>query len=66
MEELRPVIVTRCSLNGRTWKIEVTLTRRDAMSYRLLLGRTALRGKVIVDSGRSHVVKLASAAVPAK
>ncbi len=56
-EELRPVILTPLSMGGRKWDIEVTLTRRDAMSYRLLLGRTALRGRVLVDSGRSHIVK---------
>lgn len=56
-EERRPVIITRLSLGGRTWPVELTLTRRDAMSYRLLLGRTALRRRVLVDSGRSHLIK---------
>ncbi|MDA1298217.1 MAG: ATP-dependent zinc protease [Chloroflexi bacterium] len=55
-EELRPVIRTRCQLGGRTWRIEITLTRRDNMSFRLLLGRTALRERVTVDSGRSYLL----------
>lgn len=54
-EELRPVIKTKCQLDGKTWPIELTLTSRDAMSYRLLLGRTALRGRVVVDSGKSYL-----------
>lgn len=54
-EELRPVITATCRLGELSWPIELTLTRRDAMSYRLLLGRTALRGRVKVDSGRSFV-----------
>ena len=53
--ERRPVIKTKLELGRRTWEIEVTLTRRDAMSYRLLVGRTAMRRRIIVDPGRSHL-----------
>lgn len=47
--ELRPVIRTPLELAGRRWEIEVTLTRRDQMGFRLLLGREALRGRAVVD-----------------
>lgn len=52
-EELRPVIVTPVRLRGEAWPIELTLTRRDAMGFRMLLGRQAIRGRFLVDPGRS-------------
>ncbi|MDH3208022.1 MAG: RimK/LysX family protein [Gemmatimonadota bacterium] len=55
--EVRPVIETMLELAGRQWPIELTLTRRDEMGFRLLLGRQALRGRVAVDSGASFRAK---------
>lgn len=48
-EELRPVIVTDVAIAGRSWPIEITLTNRDAMLARMLLGRQALRHDVLID-----------------
>lgn len=42
--ELRYVIKTPVTMGGRTWDIEITLTNRENMAYRMLLGRTALDG----------------------
>lgn len=53
--EVRPVIETVLALDGEQWPIELTLTRRDEMGFRLLLGRQALRGRVTVDPGRSFL-----------
>jgi hypothetical protein len=53
--ELRPVILTRVDLGGMIWPIEMTLTRRDVMGFRMLLGRGALRGHAIVDPGHSFL-----------
>ncbi len=54
-EELRPVVVTAAELMGRVFEIELTLTRRDRMGFRMLLGRSAVRGRFVVDPGRSYV-----------
>lgn len=53
--ESRPVIETLVTLNEHTWPIELTLTNRDVMGFRMLLGRQALRQNFLVDSGRSYV-----------
>ncbi|MEB3358070.1 MAG: RimK/LysX family protein [Synechococcales bacterium] len=54
-EELRPVIQTLIRLNGQEWPIELTLTHRKSMEFRMLLGRQAIRGHFWVDSGRSFL-----------
>lgn len=51
----RPVIVTHVELMGERWPIELTLANRDAMGFRMLLGREALRRRFLVDSGRSYL-----------
>jgi hypothetical protein len=53
--ELRPVIETTVELLGQSWTIELTLTRRDAMGFRMLLGRQAVRRRFLVDPGRSFL-----------
>jgi hypothetical protein len=53
--ERRLVITSDVMLMGRRWPIEITLTRRDAMGFRMLLGRRALKGRFLVDSARSFV-----------
>lgn len=54
MEE-RPVILTDVGLGDQRWAIELTLTRRDEMGFRMLLGREAVRGRFVVDPGRSYL-----------
>lgn len=53
--ESRPVIRTRVRWNGRMWRIDLNLTRRDEMGFPMLLGRQALRRRLVVDPGRSDL-----------
>ncbi len=54
--ELRPVIRTDLRIGAHeVIDIELTLTRRDEMGFRMLLGREALRGRFVVDPGRSYL-----------
>ena len=47
--EQRYVIQTNLKIGDATWPIEVTLTNRDTMGFRMLLGREAMSGRVLVD-----------------
>ena len=53
-KELRYVIKTDIILGNRRWPIEITLTNRDSMGFRMLLGRSALKN-IIVNPNRSFV-----------
>jgi hypothetical protein len=53
--EDRFVIRTRLVLSGHDWPIEVTLTNRETMLFRMLLGRTALARHAQVDPARSYL-----------
>lgn len=54
-ETLRPVVLTVVQLLGQSWPIELTLVSRDAMGFRMLLGRQAVRGRFLVDPGKSYL-----------
>ncbi len=54
-QQLRPVISTRVTIAGRTVRTEITLARRDEMGFRMLLGRTTLRRRFLIDPGRSFL-----------
>lgn len=51
----RYVIATPVHLGTETFDIELTLTQRDEMGFRMLLGRTAIRQRFLVDVGRSFL-----------
>jgi hypothetical protein len=60
--ETRPVVVVDVQIGALRFPCEVTLARRDRMGFRMLLGRTALRGRFLVDPGRSYLQRLPGAA----
>lgn len=51
--EKRLVIKTAISIGGSVWDVELTLTNRDSMGYRMLLGREAMMGRMLVDPSES-------------
>ncbi len=53
VSERRYVISTEMALGESVFEIEVTLANRDSMGYRMLLGREAMKGRMLVDPGLS-------------
>ena len=54
--ERRYVIKTDVVLGKSIWPIEMTLTNRDTMRFRMLLGRTSIADHFLVDSAGSHLM----------
>lgn len=53
--EERIVVLMDLELVGRKVTAEVTLSRRDEMGFRMLVGRQVLRQGFVVDSGQSYL-----------
>lgn len=54
--ETRHVILTTIKLGSELIEAEITLTDRENMRFRMLLGRTAMRGRCLVDAGQSYLL----------
>lgn len=54
--ELRPVIATTLLIGPHALEVEVTLTQRKGLRYRVLVGRTAMAGHFVVDPGASYLL----------
>ena len=54
--ELRPVVLTTLALGEQRYEVELTLTNRDQMGFRMLLGRTAMARHLLVDPGVSYLL----------
>lgn len=54
--EKRPFVRTRAFMAGISWPVMLSLTNRESMKFRMLLGRTAMAGRFAVDAGLSYVV----------
>jgi hypothetical protein len=53
--EKRYVIQPIVALGDIRWPIELTLTNRKSMRFRMLLGRAAITGRLLVDPAKSHL-----------
>jgi len=54
--EQRYVIQTTLDMGKDSWPIEMTLTNRDSMGFRMLLGREAMSGRVLVDPEQIYML----------
>lgn len=54
--EQRYVIQTKIALGEETWTIQMTLTNRDSMGFRMLLGREAMSGRILVDPEQKYLL----------
>lgn len=53
--ERRPVIETTVKIGTVSQHILLTLTNRDSMGYRMLLGREAMQGRMLIDPEKSFL-----------
>ena len=53
--EERIVIRTPVMIGAEYWPAEITLTNRDGLKFRMLLGRSALTGRCQIDTGGSYL-----------
>ena len=54
--EQRYVIQTTLKIGNDSWEIEMTLTNRDSMGFRMLLGREAMSGRILVDPEQKYLL----------
>ena len=54
--EERFLIETTLRLGDDEWPVELTLTTRHDMNFPMLIGRTAVRRRFLVDPGRSYLI----------
>lgn len=55
-ESDRPVIKTRVCIGPHSIIAELTLAGRDAMGFRMLLGRDAIKHRFLIDANRSFLI----------
>ncbi|WP_461516624.1 ATP-dependent zinc protease family protein [Porticoccus sp.] len=55
-KEKRVVIKTAIKLGGEAWKIKLTLTDRSTMNYLMLLGREAMKDRIMVDPSHEFML----------
>lgn len=56
VSQKRIVILTELQMADRIWPVEISLTNRDEMGFRFLIGRDALRRRVVIHPGKSFLL----------
>jgi hypothetical protein len=64
--ERRFIVKTLVRLGDLAWPIELALANRNQMGFRMLIGRTALKGRALVEPGRSYLLGRGPAPLPRK
>jgi ribosomal protein S6--L-glutamate ligase len=54
VREHRYIIATELQIGPRSWSIELSLTNREAMGFSMIIGREAMRNRLIVDPRASY------------
>ncbi len=54
--EERFLVETALRIGGDEWPVEFTLAARHEMNFPILIGRTALRRRFVVDAGRTYLI----------
>ena len=55
-KELRYVIETPIVMGDQQWPIQITLTCRENMAFRMLLGRQAMKDRLVVLADARHLL----------
>lgn len=55
LKEMRYVIETCIVIGTVSWPIELNLTNRDTMRFRMLLGRRAIEARAVIDPVASYL-----------
>lgn len=53
--EMRYIIETQVRIGDKSWPIEMSLTNRDTMRFRMLLGRRAMEADTVVKPASSYL-----------
>jgi hypothetical protein len=64
--ERRIIIVTLLAIGGEQWPIEMSVSDRDPMRFPMLLGRTAMQRRLVVDPSASYLLGRRKHPVPPK
>ena len=56
-EEKRPFIRTNMHIANQIWPIEVSLSNRENMKFRMLLGRTGMAQRAVIDCSKSYLTQ---------
>jgi len=56
INEIRPFILVPLKIGDIEWSVELSLSNREGMKFRMLIGRTALREKFLVNPAKSYLL----------